>query len=172
MKGGKISADYSSFILEKAGDVSLNADYTKSQFESIDKLIYNCDYGSITIKDAGKIDGSSDYMGVRLGKVRGSVNLNLDYGSVKIEEITPQAGDISIATDYASVKIGYQKSCAFRFAIKLSYAGLKGEEDLEVTRKQEESFSEFYEGYYGSASAKNTLNITSDYGGVSLTKIN
>ncbi|MCC4213230.1 hypothetical protein [Leeuwenhoekiella parthenopeia] len=172
MKSGKISADYSSFTLEKAQNVVLNADYTKSNFDDISKLLYNCDYGSIDIGNAGNIEGSSDYLSVEIGKVIGNLSLNLDYGSVRIDEVTAKAGNIRINTDYASVKMGYNSGYNFNFTIKLSYAGLKGEGDLEFSRKQVESFSKYYEGYHGSKSANNNVNITSEYGGVSLYKIN
>ncbi len=172
MKSGKISADYSSFNLEKSQNVVLNADYTKSNFGEITKLLYNCDYGSIHIDDAGNIEGSSDYLGVEIGKASGNLSLNLDYGSVRIDELTAKAGNVRINTDYASVKVGYNSAYNFNFTIKLSYASLKGEDDLEFSRKQVESFSKYYEGYHGSKSASNNLSITSEYGGVSLYKIN
>lgn len=172
MKSGKISADYSSFTLEKSQNVILNADYTKSNFGEVSKLLYNCDYGSIDIDSGGNVEGSSDYLGVEIGKVTGNLNLNLDYGSVKIEELTSQASNVRINTDYASVKVGYAANLDFKFTIKLSYAGLKGGDDLEMTRKQEESFSKYYEGYYGKSNSKNNVTITSEYGGVALYKFN
>ncbi|WP_028374835.1 hypothetical protein [Leeuwenhoekiella sp. MAR_2009_132] len=172
MKNGKISADYSSFTLDKADKVLLSADYTKSNFGSLKYLKYNCDYGSISANAVGTVEGSSDYLSVRLGKINGALDINMDYGSLKIEEITANAGDVRINTEYAGVKVGYNANANFRFTIKLDYASLKGDENLEVTKRQIESTDKYYEGYYGSASSKNTITVNSEYGGVSFYKVN
>ncbi|MEH6406402.1 MAG: hypothetical protein V7767_03905 [Leeuwenhoekiella sp.] len=172
MKSGKINADYSAFTLEKAENVELNADYTKSSFNSVKNLNYDCDYGSVTAEQIGKITGRGDYLSVKFGSVSGDVNINADYGSIKIDELTAKAGDVVIQSDYAGIKLGYSADYNFRFSIKLEYAGLGGEEDFEINKQRIESSDKFYEGYYGSASAKNSININSEYGGVTFNKIN
>lgn len=172
MKSGKISADYSSFTLEKADKVVLNADYTKSNFGSVKAIQYNCDYGSVRIDNAATITGSSDYLSVQLGKINGPLDINMDYGSLKIEELTAKASNVRINTEYAGVKIGYNAAYNFNFVIKLNYASLKGEDYFEITKRQIESSDKYYEGYYGSASSKNKVTVTSEYGGVSFYKVN
>ena len=172
MKSGKIRADYSSFTLDKAEKIVLNADYTKSNFGTVNDLRYNCDYGSVTADNTGTIEGSSNYLSVKLGKLSGNVDLNMDYGSLRIDELTASAGNVRINTEYAGVKIGYNADYKFNFVIKLDYAGLKGEDDFEITKRIIETSDKYYEGYYGSPSAKNTLTISSEYGGVSFNKVN
>ncbi|RXG15678.1 hypothetical protein DSM03_10289 [Leeuwenhoekiella aestuarii] len=172
MKSGKISADYSSFTLEKAENVVLNADYTKSNFGTVKNLKFSCDYGGVSLDAANNIEGSSDYLSVKLGKVSGNLDLNMDYGSLRIDELTANAGNVRINTEYAGVKVGYNAAYKFNFIIKLDYASLKGEEEFEITKRQIESSDKYYEGYYGSASAKNNLSINSEYGGVSFYKVN
>ena len=96
----------------------------------------------------------------------------MDYGSLRIDELTANAGNVRINTEYAGVKVGYNAAYNFNFIIKLDYAGLNGEDDFEITKRQIESSDKYYEGYYGSSSAKNNLSINSEYGGVSFYKVN
>lgn len=172
IRSGKINADYSSFTLEKADKIVLDADYTKSSFGAIKNLKYTCDYGSINARTVGTVTGNSDYLSVRLGKINGALDLNMDYGSLKIEELTANSENVRINTEYAGVKIGYNANTSFKFTIKLDYASLNGEDSFEFTKKQVETTDKYYEGYYGSSSSKNSLVINSEYGGVSFYKVN
>lgn len=172
MQRGNITADYSAFILEKGGDIVLNADYTKSEFGMIENLDYNCDYGSLYTTSSRNIKGQGDYLTTRLGAVNGNVNLNADYGSIRINELSPDAGDVSIRSDYTGIKIGYDASYTFTFDISLEYAGLSGSDDFEITKKRIESSDKYYEGYYGSNTSAHNITINSEYGGVTFTRLN
>ncbi|RMB64033.1 hypothetical protein EAX61_01240 [Dokdonia sinensis] len=171
MKSGRINADYSSFTLDKGGNIELNADYSKSRFGTIKNLNYNSEYGSVSTDSSGDIIGRGDYLSAKFGVVHGTVNLNTDYGSINIDELASDAGDVTIQSDYTGIKIGYNASYKFTFNITLEYAGLSGKDNLEISKQRIESSDKYYEGYYGSASAKNNIDINSEYGGVTLTKI-
>ncbi|MGB3773649.1 MAG: hypothetical protein WA951_00175 [Leeuwenhoekiella sp.] len=170
MKSGKINADYSSFTLENAEIVELNADYTKSTFKNVKTLNFVCDYGNLSAETIGSIEGRGDYLSLRLGNVSGDVDLNADYGSIKIDELTADAGNVSIQTDYAGIKLGYAPDYHFKFTISLEYAGLSGEDDFDIVTKRIESSDKFYQGNYGGADASNTVNISTEYGGITFIK--
>ncbi len=170
MKSGKINADYSTFTLEKAETIELNADYTKSTFNALKTLNFACDYGTLSADQIGSIKGRGDYLSVRLGSVSGNVDLNADYGSIKIEKLTAAAGNVSIQTDYAGIRLGYAPDYHFNFTISLQYAGLSGEEDFDIVTKRIESSDKYYKGNYGGANAANTVNINTEYGGVTFVK--
>lgn len=172
MKNGRITADYSSFVLEKAGDVYLNADYTKSEFGTIANLDYNCDYGSLYTNISNSINGEGDYLTARLGEVHGDINVNADYGSIRINKLSSDAGDVSIQSDYTGIKIGYDERYSFNFNISLEYSGLSGTDDFEFTKKNVKSSDKYYEGYYGDSNSSNTININTEYGGVTFTRLN
>lgn len=170
MKSGTINADYSTFTLEKAENIELNADYTKSTFRAIKTLNFACDYGNLTADQIGSIEGRGDYLSLRLGSVDGDVNLNADYGSIKIDELMATAGDVNIQTDYAGIRLGYAPEYHFNFTISLEYAGLYGEDGFDFVTKRIESSDKYYKGSYGSTNATNIVNISSEYGGVTFEK--
>lgn len=172
MKNGSINADYSAFMLENGGDISLNADYTKSEFGTIANLNYTCDYGSLYTNVSNSIQGQGDYLTTRLGEVHGNLNLNADYGSIRIRELSQDAGNVSIQSDYTGIKIGYDAGYTFTFDISLEYAGLSGSEDFEITKKRIQSSDKYYQGFYGDGNSSNTININSEYGGVTFTRLN
>ena len=170
IKGGEINADYSDYIVGKTNRLEINSDYTKSVVEIAEDVTYNCDYGSITIEKANNVTGNGDYLTTRIGDVYKNVTIKADYGSLKIDRIAENGGNITVETDYVGIKIGYDPGYNFRFEIDLSHASLRDSEGLEINKERKESSNKYYSGYHGNADASSTVNITSDYGNVSLFK--
>lgn len=171
MRSGRINADYSGFVVEKGGNIELNADYSKSEFGAVENLNYVCDYGSVITRVTKDITGRGDYLSAKLGTVHGKVNINADYGSIRIEEMSEKAGDLTIHSDYTGIKVGYNTNYSFTFNITLEYAGLSGKDNLSINKERIQNSDKYYEGYYGSASTGNNININSEYGGVTLTRL-
>ena len=170
INSAEIIADYSGFTVEKAGDLKVNADYTNAVIREMGNLDYTCDYGSMEVGKVKSVAGSGDYIGIKLGQVSGSVSVTADYGSVKIDEMTPEAGDVNIRSDYTGIKIGYHPSYHFDFDITTEYAGVSGMGDFEIQVRKEKSSEKYYNGYYGSDNSGNVIQIDSEYGGVSFFK--
>ncbi|TYB79854.1 hypothetical protein [Bizionia myxarmorum] len=170
INNGSINADYSEFVVSKAKNINLVADYTNSKFETIENLKYNCDYGSLTIDRANNVNGTSDYLTIVLGDIYKNVSIDADYGSIKIKSIKETAKSISIDSDYVGITIGFDYRYHFNFEIDLEYASLRTHEGFEFNKKREESTSKYYQGYYGSSSTNNLIKINSDYGSVSIEK--
>ncbi len=171
IKSGRITADHSSFNLEKAEKIELNADHTKSEFGEVQDLNYVCDYGKLQAGTIGELTGRGDFLSTTFETIQGNVNLNTSYGSLRINELAPSAGDVVIQSDFTGVKIGYNSGYNFTFNISLEYAGLSGKEDLEITKNRIESSDKYYEGYYGNENSQNNININSEYGGVTFSKL-
>lgn len=170
IKSGEINADYSGFTIAKAKNIKLNADYTSSILETVEDISYVCDYGSVKINRANNINGNGDYLTVVIGDVYKNVNLEADYGSIKIENMTKNAGNLIIDSDYTGIKIGHATDYHFNFDIDLEYASLNDSGGFQFNKKREESGEKYYSGYYGSSNSGNLIKIESDYGSVTFYK--
>ena len=170
INSGKISADYSGFTIEKAGDLVISADYTNATIGNMGNLEYSSDYGNLEVDEVGNVSGNGDYINVKLGTVHGNVDINADYGSLKIDRLAPDAGNVNIRTDYTGIKIGYDSQYNFDFEITTEYAGVSGKEDFEMSISKEKSSDRYYKGYYGKPGSGNSIYITSDYGSISFSK--
>ncbi len=170
INSAKITADYSGYTIEKAGDLDINADYTNSTIGEMGNLTYSTDYGNLEIGKAENVQGNGDYIKVKLGTIHGNVDINADYGNIHIDRMAEDAGNISIRTDYTGIKIGYDPNYAFDFEISTEYAGVNGKDDFEVNISKERSNERYYKGYYSVENSGNMVNITSDYGGITFYK--
>ncbi|MEZ4856171.1 MAG: hypothetical protein R2812_06830 [Gelidibacter sp.] len=170
IKSGTINADYSGFTVAKAKKIDIVADYTKSVVEIAEDVSYNCDYGSMTIQKANNIKGNGDYLTTRIGDAYKNIDIEADYGSIKIDRMTANAGNLTIDSDYVGITIGYDANYQFRFDIDLEYASLRDTDGFEFIKKYEESTDKYYQGYYGNPNAASTIKINSDYGSVTFKK--
>ena len=170
INSGTIDADYSGFTINKAGNLTINADYTNSSVLKMDNLQYACDYGKIDVEEVNNVTGNGDYITVKLGTVHGKVNLEADYGSIRIAKMAADAGNLDISSDYTGIKIGYDPQYHFDFEIRTSYAGVSGKEDFEINVSTEKSSDKYYKGYHGKANSGKKVSIKSDYGGISFSK--
>ena len=106
MKSGSLNADYSKITIGETEKIKVNADYTGVKIGRADDIVFNCDYGSITIDDAKYIDGNSDYAGMRIGTLRKKLNINTDYGGLKVKNLMNGFESFSVNGSYAGIKIG------------------------------------------------------------------
>ncbi|MBT8185504.1 MAG: hypothetical protein KJN76_11740, partial [Eudoraea sp.] len=170
INSGKISADYSGFTIDKAGDLVISADYTNSTILEMRNLEYSCDYGNLEVEEANNVNGNGDYINVKLGTIHGNVDVNADYGSIRIKKMAEDAGNINIRTDYTGIKIGYDSQYHFDFEITTEYAGVSGKDDFEMSISKEKSSDRYYKGFYGKSGSGKNVYITSDYGSISFSK--
>jgi len=170
IKSGKINADYSGFTVAKTKQLDISANYSNSHVEIAEDVKYNCDYGNMKIDKANTIKGNGDYLTTVIGDVYKNIDLNADYGSIKIKNLAASAGNVNIDSDYVGITIGYSSDYNFNFNLELQNASLRGEENLEINKSNIDGRSKNYSGYYGNSNSNNTITIHSEYGNVSLSK--
>jgi hypothetical protein len=170
MNSGSISADYSGFTIEKAGDLTIKSDYTNATVIKMDNLKYSSDYGSIDIGEAINVQGNGDYITIKLGVIHGDLDISADYGSLRIKELAADAGNVQIKSDYMGIHIGYNSQYNFDFEITAQYAGVSGKENFEISVSTEKSNQKYYKGYYGKNNSGNKVSISSEYGSISFNK--
>ncbi len=166
IKSGKINADYSDYTVAKTKHLTINADYTKSNIKIAENVVYNCDYGSLTVENVNNLKGNGDYLTLVIGTVYQNLEINSDYGSIKVSEMAAGAGNISIASNYAGITLGYDSAYSFKFDLDLSYASLRDSEGFVFTQKTENNSAKYYRGSYGNSATSNVIKINSDYGSV------
>lgn len=166
IKSGKIKANYSGFTISKAKNLEISADYSKSVIEIAEEVGYNCDYGSISIGKANNIQGKGNYLTARFGEIYKNIQLSANYGAIKIDGMTANAGNVAITSGYTGITIGYAPDYQFKFDCTLSYASLRGADNFEFTKKKTQGSEKQYQGHYGNPNTNNLIKVASNYGNV------
>ena len=170
IKGGTITADFSDFEIEKAGEIELNADYTKAYFNSIETLIFRNDFGKLTANNVGTIEGVGDYLTLKCGVLNKLLSLDNEFGSINIKQIQPSVESVIINTEYTSIKLGIHKNWSFNYEINIEYGDLSSSLALDHSIKNHKSDNNenYYKGNFNPSNTLSTLNITSEFGSVKL----
>jgi hypothetical protein len=169
MKDGVINADYSTLHIEKSGKIKLNADYSHLSFGLLEDLDFNCDYGDLKIENAGNIQGNCDYMHTTIGKLKGSADFIIDYGSLKISDLNTNFKFVKVQSSYTHIKLGINTTNAFNINASLSYGSLKGTNGFNFNKEISNTSSKYYEGYYNKPTSNASISIKSSYGSVTFT---
>ena len=168
VKRAKIRADYSEFKIGNAGSIDLSADYTNARFQKVVNLKYNNDYGSLKVDKVKNISGSGDYLGIDLGFLYSTADVNMDYGSLTIDKIMSGMKKIDINSDYTSIKLGFDKDTPFSFDVNTSYGSVKGLEGngFTVNKRNQSGSNSHFQGYHINGNTGGTISVKSSYGGV------
>lgn len=170
MKSGTIRADFSSFELHGTEKVEFKGDYTKAKIHDVKNLSFNGDFSTIESGKADNVIGRGDYSTIKLGLVNNNVNLNTDFGSILITELGKTFKEATIKSEYTGIKISFHDNASFKFDIDTEFASIKLDDDLTVTRSENDTTDKQRSGYYGRENANAVINIRSSFGGVSLNK--
>lgn len=169
MKDGDINADYSTLHIEKSGRVQLNADYSNISFGIVGDLDFNCDYGDLKIENCTNIVGNSDYMHTSIGKLFGTANFDMDYGSLKINALSEGFKNLIVDSSYSPIKLGLNSTNSFDFEANLGYGNVKNTNGFTFQKEIIKNTSKYYQGYYNSANSGSQISINSKYGSVTFT---
>ena len=163
---GNVEADYSSINIKNAGEITLDADYSKSHFEKIDDLTFDADYGKLSIDNLGRIDGNADYLSIKIGALSEALNLVMDYGGLRVENIEGSTTNFSLSSDYTGIALKADPDWSFSFTIETQYAGFKTDFPLNYRQKIIESTDRYYQGTH--LNGENLFEIKADYGSIKL----
>ena len=172
MKGGEIHADYSSFEVLEAGTISLKADYTNSNFNTLENLEFSNDYGKLKIDQINILRGKGDYLTLRVGTLYKKLDLNQEFGSIRVERINPSAEMIHVESEYTGINFGISPEWDFTYKIDLEFASLKSNIPLQNSIQRIESMEKTYKGYSKNENSTNSLYIESEFGNVKLNPSN
>lgn len=168
IKNGTISSDFSGFELGKAESLNLSADYTTITILEIKSLQFTTDFGKLTVDNVDSVEGKGDYMTLRFGRVNQNFNLETDYGSIKVKQLSADVNSVNIAGDYTGIRLGVSPDWDFQFEIELDYAGFQSDLPLEYSKKIQDNTEKYYQGYYLKQNSENSLKVEADYGNLKI----
>ena len=167
INSGVIAAKYSELDINKVTKLDLTTDYTNTNIQEANAVYYTSKYGSIKIQDIKTLKGTGNYLKIKIGTILDAFKINTKYSDVTIANLKTDVVEITSA--YTNISLGYLAAYAFDFDIAVRYANFNYDRELEVISKEETNNSKNFKGYYKSRGV-NKINISSDFGNVSLIK--
>lgn len=162
---GEIDIKYSKLYANEINNLQLTTKYSGINFHKIGKLNLDSKYDGYTIDEIDHLKSVSKYTNYKIDLLTGDLDLDTEYGSVRINKVDPKFGKISITNSYGGITAGLT---GLNYSIDAScdYCDIKYPEGRYKGNRIKDNHKFKLEGNVGSGGGK--VNITSRYGGIKL----
>lgn len=128
-------------------------------------------YFDMNVAEAKELKGFSKYSELTIGKLGEELNMDMKYGSFRVNNISSNVRNIRLASTYIPISLNFADNSAFNFDVNVQYGDFKVSKDLvNMTSIEKDYTSADYKGKFGSAATKAAVSITSKYGDVRFTQ--
>ncbi|MEJ8800944.1 hypothetical protein [Pontibacter sp. H249] len=128
-------------------------------------------YANLNVDGTNGLSGYSKFSDLKIGSLRDELNLEVKFGTFKVDNISKNVRRISLDSGYTPISLRFEDNSAFNFDVNVSFADFKVDKSLiNVTSLEKNHTSAEYKGRYGGASGKGSVSINSKYGDVKFVK--
>jgi hypothetical protein len=156
--------------IEKSQALLLDSKYSKLSLGETSSLVGESKYDNIRIEKINNLVLENGYCDVKVGELTKKLTYNGSYGSFEVETIPAGFEKMNTDTRYMGVKLGIDEAASYKLEAKLSYGGLKYNEEKFRNQKRiiNNNSSEISGTIGDDASPASSVSITSAYGSIRL----
>jgi hypothetical protein len=161
-----------SMEIGKSQAILLDSKYSKLALGETSSMVGESKYDNIKIENINNLDLENGYTEVNIGELAKKLTYNGSYGSFSIDRIPEGFESLDVDTRYMGVKLGIEESASYRLDAKVSYGGLKyNEEKFKNQRRIVENNSHEVSGVVGdNENPTSKVNVVASYGTVRLSQ--
>jgi len=156
--------------ISKSQAVLLESKYSKLALGEASSVVGECKYDNMRIDNINNLVLESGYTDVNIGSLTKKLSYKGSYGSFSIDRIPAGFESLEVDTRYTGVKLGISESAHYKLEGKVSYGGLKYNEDnFNTLRRIIENNSSEVSGTMGNEeSPSSSVKVSSSYGTIRL----
>ncbi len=156
--------------IEKSQALLLDSKYSKLSLGETSSLVGESKYDNIRIDKINNLVLDNGYSDVKIGELTKKLTYNGSYGSFEIEDIPAGFDELNTDTRFMGIKLGIAESASYRLDAKLSYGGLKYDEDKFRNQKRiiNNNSSEISGTVGDDPAPASMVTVTSSYGSIRL----
>ncbi len=135
LNGNQVDVDvrFGKADIQEMGNGKLNIQYSKLQLEKANNINLNNQFGGLWIGEVSRLDGKIGYSGAKIGTIKQSCNIKLDFsGGFKIDQLNKSVDNIDIQANYSSVVLPMAQTSDYNFDVTVSYGGFKYPSDGRI----------------------------------------
>lgn len=144
-----IESKYSTIVVERAGDIRSETKYDTYKLGEIGEFRNTGKYDNLEIQQARSIYVDSDYTHFYTRSISKSINIEISYGDITVEEIKPGFSQATLLGDYTDFKLGVASNTSFELDANAIYAGIGYPRDLQVEYEKEKMNAHEVKGHSG-----------------------
>jgi len=160
----QMDTKYSEFAVELAVAVRITSKYDNFTFGNLGDLRLQTKYSSLKLKNATAMHVTAQYTDAKITGIAEVLDVDLSYGSLKIENLARNFTTATIKAKYTDVQVNTERGSTFRFDAQGAYTGLSYPVGATIRRHDESATRESVEGYVGDANARGVVKARMNYG--------
>ena len=164
----QLDTKYSELKGERATILRLTSKYDDFELGDIDDLRLQTKYANLRVRSARAAYITAQYTDVRFSNILETIDADLSYGSLKIENIGRNISSVNVVGKYTDVQLYAERGASYRFDLEGHYADLKTPAGATHRSQTKSGNYEKEEGYVGDANAKGCVKAKLSYGGLVL----
>jgi hypothetical protein len=159
-----------SMDIAKSTAILLDSKYSKISLGETSSVVGESKYDNIRIENIKNLVLENGYTQVNIGELTKKLTYTGSYGSFSVDRVPAGFESLEVETHYMGVKLGIEESASYRLEAKVSYGGLKyNQENFKNQRRIIENNSSEIAGTVGSEeNPTSKVNVNSSYGTVRL----
>ncbi|WP_461488648.1 DUF4097 family beta strand repeat-containing protein [Pontibacter sp. HJ8] len=128
-------------------------------------------YSDLSLEGTSSLQGSSRFSDFKIGSLSESLDLDLKYGSLRVDNISKNISSINLASGFSPISLHFDNNSTFNFDVNVQFGNFNVDKTLvNYTSLEKGHTSAEYKGKFGSSSSKGSVNIISKYGDVRFTR--
>lgn len=156
--------------ITKSQALLLDSKYSKLSLGETSSVVGESKYDNIRIESINNLVLENGYTETNIGELTKKLTYNGSYGSFSIDRIPAGFESLDVETHYMGVRLGIEESANYKLEAKVSYGGLKYNEDnFKNQRRIVENNSNEVAGVVGKEESPSArVNVIASYGSVKL----
>ena len=158
------------FTITKSQALLLDSKYSKLFLGSASSIVGETKYDNVRIDNINNLILDAGYADINIGTLTKKLVFTVGYGSFNVDRVPAGFESIEVESRYTGVRLGIDESASYKLEGKVSYGGLKFNEDNYRNRKRiVENNSTIIEGTVGrDESPESSVTIDASYGSIRL----
>ena len=159
-----------SMEIAKSQAILLDSKYSKIILGETSSIVGQSKYDYIRIETIKNLVLENGYTEVNIGELTNKLDYSGSYGSFSVDRVPAGFESLQVETHYMGVKLGIEESASYKLDAKVSYGGLKYNEDnFRNTRRIVENNSHEVSGTVGKEeNPTSKVSVIASYGSVKL----
>ena len=156
---------YSPLSMDEVGNLKMESKYSQISIDNAGETVIDSKYDKFSFDNLKSLNLTSKYSHISIDKLSGNLKVESGYGSVKVDEIASDFGNIDITNSYGQIELGLDDA-SYTVDASCSYCGISYPQDNFKGNRIKENNSSEINGTVGNGGGKVT--IKSRYGDIKL----
>jgi hypothetical protein len=160
----------SNFSITESQALLIDSRYSKIQLGTTSSLVANLKYDNLRIENINNLVLESGYTEINIGTLTKKLEFDVAYGSLSVDRVLAGFESIELDSRYTGIRLGIDESASYSLRGKVSYGGLKFDEDnYRNIKRIVENTSTIVEGIVGKEESPTAfVRVDASYGTVRL----